>query len=750
MIGLISRCKDEYFVKEFCDYYINQGIDKLYIIDDNSNDKSIYNNITSPKVEIIYENNIIERNLAYHLYRKIKDNFEWMIYIDIDEFITTKKNNRKTIKDELQTTFKRFDCIKIPWVMMSCNGIKESPRSILEGNVHRWDHDKKHPNDIKKFRCRYDHIECKCIFKPKKFESIYDHHPLKAHDNPKIVDSVRIKKAILTPYYQNLREEDIRTGYLLCYHYRIISYDNSVNKLKNNYWYIKNGYTIEDLMSSDHSEIIDETLRNKSLQRKLNVNNCKFLHIGKCGGTYFRHIFPHLKPVHMGKPDNKSKYITMVRNPIDRFISAFYHSINIITFDISGYTKEQLINDRNTPYYKMKNVTESKLKHNHPFCANKNGIEYEELLLFFKTPNNLAEALTSENEELRKKAHKLMTIDIGHIFKSIGWYLSDINLNNIVYVGYQEKMDEAIEDVAHILDHDIKDIKKMRENKNVYDKDLSELAIRNLINFYKKDYECLERLYKKNLISEEMLNEYKSYGKVKRKIALLVCGEIRSGYEKTIENITRTIIKKYNCDCFLSTWEQVGRDKLTIENHNKDKEELVDINKLKLPNLKKYDIKKFIPYEKIDYIHPTIIKKSPKWNPIGTCYNIYHINNCLRIMEEYEKENDIKYEYVIKIRPDLIVSNKFEMIFNDQELFFSIKSSTDTTHKSDKLFYGKRDKFINFIKKVNEYKNKVWQKEMPKKFELQPIGERMFHQVIRKYNIRNRILNDVGTVIFNR
>ena len=35
-IGLITRCKDEYFIKEFCDYYIKQGIDKIYIIDDNT------------------------------------------------------------------------------------------------------------------------------------------------------------------------------------------------------------------------------------------------------------------------------------------------------------------------------------------------------------------------------------------------------------------------------------------------------------------------------------------------------------------------------------------------------------------------------------------------------------------------------------------------------------------------------------------------------------------------------------------
>ena len=52
-LGLITRCKDEFFINEFCEYYLNQGVDKIYIIDDNSNDKSIYNETNNEKIEII-------------------------------------------------------------------------------------------------------------------------------------------------------------------------------------------------------------------------------------------------------------------------------------------------------------------------------------------------------------------------------------------------------------------------------------------------------------------------------------------------------------------------------------------------------------------------------------------------------------------------------------------------------------------------------------------------------------------------
>ena len=293
-LGLITRCKDEFFIKEFCDYYLSQGVDKIFVIDDNSNDKSIYNNIDDNRIEIIYEKNIIKNNYANKLYKQIKSNFKWMIYCDVDEFITTKKNIINTIKDELNTTFKDVDCIKIPWVMMSCNSIEKNPNSILSENTYRWNHNKKHPHKIRKFRCRYDEIEVKCIFKTDKFNSISDHHPKEKSGHIFIADSIsKTERQSTTGFYNNLRENDIENGILLCYHYRIISKENSINKIKTNLWYIQNGYTNDDLMSCDYPEIIDETLKYKThcnlIKNKLKIIQSNYFLglITRCKDEYF-------------------------------------------------------------------------------------------------------------------------------------------------------------------------------------------------------------------------------------------------------------------------------------------------------------------------------------------------------------------------------------------------------------------------------------------------------------------------------
>ena len=271
-IGLIVRCKNEPYVSEFVDYYIKQGVDKIYIIDDNSNEEIYKNVINNEKVDIIFdENNIImdpsnQFNNCNKLYERIKHDYEWIIVVDMDEYITTKKNINKTIKEELETTFKDCMCIKIPWVMMSCNSIKYNPESLLKINVYRWNHDITHINNkstINKFRCRYDKIEVKCIFKPRYFQNIWMHHPIDPIDNVKIVESIKITQQQLDPFYNNLREIDIKEGYLLCYHYRIVSVENCLNKINHNVFYKK--YELNDLLTNDYPEIIDETLKIKSM-----------------------------------------------------------------------------------------------------------------------------------------------------------------------------------------------------------------------------------------------------------------------------------------------------------------------------------------------------------------------------------------------------------------------------------------------------------------------------------------------------
>lgn len=292
-LGLITRCKDEFFIQEFCNYYLSQGVNFIYIIDDNSNNKNIYNNLTHiNNINIYYmtdsndkchdnicsESCTCNRVIANNIYKKIKNMFKWMIYVDVDEFIVTKKNYKKTIKEELETTFKNFDCIKIPWIIMSCHG-KTNPKSVLNNNIYRINYDKKYNfkcNSLKgknKFSIQNSgtQIQTKTIFKCNKFNGIHDknnpsdHYPVfPINQNLKIINSVNLQPIDLYDKDYNLINENlIKKSFLLCYHYRIISEEHALNKIKTNNWYIENNYSLKDLINNQSKDIIDYTLKNK-------------------------------------------------------------------------------------------------------------------------------------------------------------------------------------------------------------------------------------------------------------------------------------------------------------------------------------------------------------------------------------------------------------------------------------------------------------------------------------------------------
>ena len=94
-LGLLTRCKNEKYIWLFVKYYISQKVDHIYIIDDNSEDQQIYNNIKNNNQVSIFskvKNIAIDNpNDLQNYYNRIKNKFDWLIFVDVDEYITTKK-----------------------------------------------------------------------------------------------------------------------------------------------------------------------------------------------------------------------------------------------------------------------------------------------------------------------------------------------------------------------------------------------------------------------------------------------------------------------------------------------------------------------------------------------------------------------------------------------------------------------------------------------------------------------------------
>ena len=144
---------------------------------------------------------------------------------------------------------------------------------------------------------------------------------------------------------------------------------------------------------------------------------------------------------------------------------------------------------------------------------------YDESMFFFETPNKLAEALSSSDPDLKKRALDLMNSDIQHIHKGLGWYLYNGEFikklkQNILFVGKMETMDEDGEKLFKLLNKKYQKKAKVRENIyiNKEAKYLSDLAIANIIDYYKNtDYAALKEMKDAGFITEKTYNEYYKY-----------------------------------------------------------------------------------------------------------------------------------------------------------------------------------------------------------------------------------------------
>ena len=124
------------YIFEFIKHYINQGIDHFYIINNNSNDnieELIHNSMYDSLITLLKDDRCIDIAdgysitngitgvLNYNLYALIKNETEWAIVVDIDEFMYGK--NGYNIKTFLETVSEDIGCIYVIWNIMTLTTI---------------------------------------------------------------------------------------------------------------------------------------------------------------------------------------------------------------------------------------------------------------------------------------------------------------------------------------------------------------------------------------------------------------------------------------------------------------------------------------------------------------------------------------------------------------------------------------------------------------------------------------------------
>ena len=217
-----------------------------------------------------------------------------------------------------------------------------------------------------------------------------------------------------------------------------------------------------------------------------------FVHVGKCAGTSISFGLNSLKvpykELHCGNADEEFAenairddihWIIAVRDPISRFVSAFYWDL---------YEK-RISTNRPGPKGIWTTIYES-----------------------FKTPNELAESLTTGSSEMKELAHAAFARSYLHMQFTLSWYIpiskakflepgscSVIRTESADadFLRFAETLSDA--QWTKTLSREKSDYTEHIEN---YDKSLSDLALSNLFHIYRNDWRLLDYMYVRGLIDK--------------------------------------------------------------------------------------------------------------------------------------------------------------------------------------------------------------------------------------------------------
>ena len=147
-ICCIVKCENSY-LQEWTDYHFNLGFSHIYIYDNNTIDgEQILSSVADDERVTVIDcrGKLAYQNAAYtDFYKQYGHEYDWVAFIDLDEFITFSDDSGiQTMDDFLGRFDSRVDIIHLNWMCFGDNGIVDlrNDYSVLNRFTEPLDYDK--------------------------------------------------------------------------------------------------------------------------------------------------------------------------------------------------------------------------------------------------------------------------------------------------------------------------------------------------------------------------------------------------------------------------------------------------------------------------------------------------------------------------------------------------------------------------------------------------------------------------------
>lgn len=190
---------------------------------------------------------------------------------------------------------------------------------------------------------------------------------------------------------------------------------------------------------------------------------------------------------------------------------------------------------------------------------------------------------------------------------------------------------------------------------------------------------------------------------------------LQRNFEPFIENQLKCVINKYNLDVFIFTSDENVNRIVSDSNINyitrKKYDNCTDFFYNKYKQLKNI----YIDYDNCkfnDFILKNNIKKN-KNHTMNMISSYFKFNECIKLMEDYEVDNNFNYDVVLRCRLDFFAFDDFLNINNIDKNIIYLPISKFCNHKDDSGILINRNcieyikQFINVIINFNDNNNYI-------------------------------------------
>ncbi|MBL0690362.1 MAG: hypothetical protein JJV93_03280 [Alphaproteobacteria bacterium] len=145
----------------------------------------------------------------------------------------------------------------------------------------------------------------------------------------------------------------------------------------------------------------------------------------------------------------------------------------------------------------------------------------------------------------------------------------------------------------------------------------------------------------------------------KYKIAVQMFGHLRT-FNKCSSSLRKRLLRHYDCDIFIHSWDELDHKSQTWHNYQTDDKKILKEDLIERV-YENYPIKD-IEIEKQNCEELGIFNGITSKHSISGIKSMYHsMTRVNKLRENYQEKNKIKYDFVLMIRPDILLKEDFNI-----------------------------------------------------------------------------------------